>query len=210
MNEYDATETQRIMANLIRIGKISALDETTARVKVDVAGLTTDWLPWAVARAGSTRTWSAPRIGEQVVVLSPYGDPAQGVVMPSLYQDDFPAPANSKDQEHTVYPDGTSIDYNSATNTYTMTVVGNAQVTVICKNATVQASEAVTLDTPLTHCTGALTVDGVLTYKAGMVGQGGATTAAITGNIAVTGNIGVQGNITASGSITDGDGDGGA
>ncbi|BAO20611.1 putative baseplate assembly protein V [Pseudomonas phage PPpW-3] len=163
MNEYDATETQRILSNLIRIGKISALDETTARVKVDVAGLTTDWLPWAVARAGSTRTWSAPRIGEQVVVLSPHGDPAQGVVMPSLYQDAHPAPASSKDQETIVYPDGTSIDYNSATNTYTMTVVGNAQVTVICKNATIKAATSVRLEAPSTTVTGNLAVGGALT-----------------------------------------------
>ena len=122
MNDYDATEVQRTMANLIRIGKISALDEASARVRVDAAGLTTDWLPWAVARAGSTRTWSAPRMGEQVIVLSPYGDPAQGVVLPSLYQDDYPAPAGSKDQETTIYPDGATVDHNSATHATSLTL----------------------------------------------------------------------------------------
>lgn len=115
-NEYEVGELQRQMANVIRVGKILALDETTARVKVSVGGLTTDWLPWAVSRAGGNRTWSAPEIGEQVLVLSPYGDPGQGVVVPSIYQDDNPAPADSKDVDRIVYGDGTVHEYNRATN----------------------------------------------------------------------------------------------
>lgn len=115
MDEYSVGELQRQMANVIRIGKIVALDETNARVKVDVAGLVTDWLPWAVNRAGGNRTWSAPEIGEQVVVLAPYGDPGQGVVIPSIYQDNSPAPADSKDVDRTVYGDGTVTEYNRAT-----------------------------------------------------------------------------------------------
>lgn len=113
--QYEIGEMQRAMANLIRVGKIVGLDEANARVKVSVGGLTTDWLPWAVSRAGGNRTWSAPEIGEQVVVMSPHGDPAQGVVLPSIYQDDHPAPANSKDIDRTEYADGTVTEYNRAT-----------------------------------------------------------------------------------------------
>lgn len=210
MSDYELGELNRQVANLVRVGKILELDEANARVKVSTAGLTTDWLPWGAARAGKTRQWSPPQVGEQVLIASPYGDMGQAVVIGSLYQDDSPAPAASKDQETTVYPDGSTVDYNSATNTLTVTVAGTGNVVINCKVAAINAETSVTLNTPLVHCTDALTVDGVLTYKGGMVGEGGATTAAITGNIQVNGNIGVQGNVSASGSITDGDGDGGA
>lgn len=181
-----SAEIERILSNMIRMGVVEELDEANARVKIRANGIVTDWIPFPAARAGATRTWSAPRKGEQIALFAPYGDTAQAFAGQSFYQDDHPAPAGSKDQEHTVYPDGTTVDYNSATNTFTMTVAGSAKVIVNCKEATVNAETSVTLNTPLTHCTGALEVDGLLTYKAGMVGSGGGTTASITGDVIVT------------------------
>lgn len=201
---YEDGEVSRQLSNLVRIGTISALDEANARVRVSTSGLTTDWLPWSASRAGNTRQWSPPRVGEQVVLASPYGDLGQAVVIGSLYSDEKPAPATSKDQETTVYPDGSTVDYNSATNTLTVTVAGAGNVVINCKVATVVAETSVTLDTPTTHCTGDLQVDGALSYGGGMTGSGGGTTAVINGNVQVNGNL------NASGSITDGNGDGGA
>jgi phage baseplate assembly protein V len=216
---YDLGELDRRLANIVRIGTIAQLDEVNAQVKVKIDdGLTTAWLPWVTARAGNTRTWSAPRVGEQVVLMAPSGELDQGVVLPSIYQDSYGAPASSKDQETTVYPDGTTVDYNSATNTFTMTVAGAARVIVNCKEATVNAETSVTLATPLVqmntdqcNVSGNLTVDGLFEYKGGLIGSGGAgSTATINGNITVDGNISATGNMSAGGSMTDGDGDGGA
>lgn len=179
LDPFAINEAHRLISNLIRVGVVEELDAKTARVKVKVGGFVTDWLPWATQRAGATRTWSAPRKGEQVVLLSPYGDPSQGVVLTSIYQDDHPAPSDSQDVEHTVYPDGTTIDYNSKENTYTMTVAGNARVIVNCKEATVNAETSITLNSPDTFCKGRLTVDGLLTYKDGMRGSTGSGKAAI-------------------------------
>jgi phage baseplate assembly protein V len=187
-NAWAQAENERIIANLIRIGSVAELDEANARVKVNFGGLKTDWLPWLTARAGATKTWSAPRPGEQVVVLAPYGDPSQGVVLPSIYQDDYAAPATSKDQETTVYPDGSTVDYNSATNTMTVTVSGSGKVIVNCKEATINADTSVTLNAPQTTCTGKLTVEGLLTYLNGMVGStGSGASAEITGNVNFSG-----------------------
>lgn len=197
-----SAEIERMIANLVRVGTISELDEANARVRMKVGGLTTDWLPWGVQRAGATRTWSAPRIGDQHVLFSPYGDPAQGVVGPALYQDSQPAPAASKDQEHTLYPDGSTVDYNSATNTLTVTVAAGGNVVINCKHATintedatVNASTGITMDTPLVHCTDAVTVDGLLTYKGGLAGSGG------TGAV-MTGPFNLQGDMTTTGGMT--------
>lgn len=182
-------ETERILANLIRVGTVAQLDEGNARVKVSVAGLTTDWLPWITARAGATRTWSAPRPGEQVVVLAPYGDPAQAVVLPSLYQDSHPAPSNTKDAEHVTFPDGSTVEYNSASNTLNVTVAGAGKVIVNCKEATINAETSVTLNTPQTTCKGKLTVEGLLTYLNGMNGStSSGASASISGNVDFTGS----------------------
>ncbi len=190
----DITDLQRQLANMIRVGVVSALDEANARVQLRVAGLTTDWLPWGTARAGATRTWSAPTIGEQVILFSPYGDMGQAIVGPSIYQDSKPAPAATKDRETTVYPDGSTVDYNSATNTLTVTVSSNGvvvlnckQATINCETSTVNASESVTLNTPETLATGNVTVEGLLTYMNGIAGSGGTNGNAISGTINVTG-----------------------
>lgn len=185
MNEaWAQSETERILANMIRVGVIAELDEANARVKVKAGGLTTDWLPWVTARAGATRTWSAPRPGEQVVVMAPYGDSAQGVVLPAIYQDNHAAPASTKDAETVVFPDGTKVEYNSASNTLQIDVAGAAKVIVNCKEATVNADTKVTLNTPETYCTGNLTVQKALNVQGN--GAGGAV-ATITGNMAITG-----------------------
>lgn len=181
---YEVGELQRQLANLIRVGVVSELDEGNARVKVKVAGLTSDWLPWGTARAGSTRTVSMPSPGEQVLVFAPYGDTAQAVVGPSIFQDNHPAPASSKDKETTVYPDGSTVEYDSGSNTLTVTVTGSAKVVVNCKEATVNAATSTTLNTPTTTCTGNLVVEGSITYGQGMTGTGGAT---INGDFAAQG-----------------------
>lgn len=187
-DSWAQAETERILANMIRVGTVAQLDEANARVKVNVGGLSTDWLPWITARAGATRTWSAPRPGEQVIVLAPYGDPAQAVALPSIYQDSHPAPASSKDVEHVVFPDGTTVDYNSVSNTLNVTVAGASKVIVNCKEATINAATSVTLNTPQTTCKGKLTVEGLFTYLAGMVGStGSGASAEISGNVNFTG-----------------------
>lgn len=213
---FEFSELQRMLANVVRVGRIIELDEAAARVKVTTGGLTTAWLPWGAARAGTTRSTSMPSVGEQVVLFSPFGDTAQAVVGFSLYQDDHPAASTSKDQDATIYPDGSVVEYDSASNTLTVTVAAAGNVVINCKvaavnaetsatittaTATVAASGSVTLDTPQTTCTGDLTVTGALTFGAGMSGSGGGT---------LNGDLQLNGSMTATGTVTDSDGDGGA
>lgn len=181
---FEFSDLQRQLANVIRVGVVSELDEAAARVKIRTGGITTDWLPWGAARAGKTRSTSMPSVGEQVVMFSPFGDTAQAVVGFSLYQDDHPAASTSKDKEATIYPDGSVVEYDSASNTLTVTVSGSGNVVINCKVATVNADTSVTLNTPETHCTGSLLVDGSITYGQGMTGTGGAQ---INGDFAAQG-----------------------
>lgn len=206
---YDMSEMHRMLTNIVRIGAVKSVDLENRRVKVAVAGCITDWLPWGTARAGKTRNWSPPDVGEQVVLLSPFGDLSQAVVGPSIYQDKFDAPGDSADNNTVLFPDGSTIDYNSETNTYSVNIVQGGNVIINCVNATVNAIDRITLKSPETVCTGNLTVAKSLT-----MGQEGGT-ATMKGDVSFDGgtithngkNIGSDhkhGGVQSGGSKTDG------
>lgn len=80
-------------------------------------------------------------------------------------------------------------DGNLTINTRGATQVNvEGTTTVASGGAAVVQAPSVTLDTPQATCTGKLTVQGLLTYQSGMVGQGGSgATAKINGSIEVEG-----------------------
>jgi phage baseplate assembly protein V len=194
-DRWAQAEAERIQGNMIRVGRVTEVDAANGLAKLTVGGLETDWLPWGVHRAGGTRTASAPTVGEQRLLFSPYGDMAQGVIGQAIYQDDHPTPAATGDQEVTVFPDGTRVEYDAAANKLQIDVAGSALVVINCKQATVNADTSVTLNTPDTFCKGKLTVDGLLTYKGGLTGSGGS-------GASLTGPLNVNGNVTNTGTLT--------
>lgn len=174
----DLIELARRLANLVRLGTVAHIDAAQARIRVQSGALLTDWLPWLATRAGTTATWSLPSIGEQVLLLAPSGDPAQAVALPALYSNAAPAPSTSPAKHLIKFPDGAVIGYDSA--------AGHLDVTGVV-NVTVHAAGSITLDSPLTLTSGALTVQGLLTYQAGLAGTGGGTGTTINGPITQTG-----------------------
>ena len=175
-NSPDQTaDLARRLANMIRIGTIAELDHDQALCRVQTGELLTDWLNWLALRAGETSHWSAPSIGEQVLLLSPSGDPAQGLVLPAVYGPTDP-PSHSASAHVTRYPDGATISYDHASGALSVSGV---------RSATVQASSSCTIDCPETVVTGNLTVQGRLTYQGGLAGSGGSG-ATMTGPLVQT------------------------
>lgn len=195
-------ELARRMESLIRLGTIAEVDHSAARVRIKTGNLVTDWLPWTAARAGSTREWNPPTFGEQVVILSPSGDPAAGVILPGgVFSDGNGANSASPDEHARDYPDGARILYNHAT--------GALEATGI-KTALVQASKHCTVDCPETTITGnvlikgALTVKKLLTYQAGMSGMGGdGGDTTIHGPINHVGDLTNRGTVSSNGVVLD-------
>jgi phage baseplate assembly protein V len=90
MNESFAfSDLCRRVANLIRIGKIAEIDG--AQVKVQIGKVKTNWLP-IVSTAGDTNVWIPITVGEQVAVISPYGEMAQSFVIRSIHYNKYAAP----------------------------------------------------------------------------------------------------------------------
>ena len=181
----DLSDLTRLLQNLIRLGTIAEVKGAKARVRLGPT-LTTEWLKWATRRAGSTRTWSVPTVGEQVIVFSPGGDLTRGVILPALYSQEFDAPESNPNIHTTHYPDGAVVQYDHATHALTATLPGGT--------ATVTADK-VTSNAPSTICTGDLTVmnnlivNGATTLNGGVNAKAGAA-----GGVALA----VQGTIKAS------------
>lgn len=125
------TDLLRRLENLIRLGTIAAVDHQAARCTVSTGGLSVPNLPWLALRAGDSSDWDPPTVGEQCILLSPSGEPAQGVALVGLYSQQRPAPANSANVRRRKYPDGAVIDYDHATHTLSATLPagGKAQLT---------------------------------------------------------------------------------
>ena len=203
-------EIARAIRNLIRTGIVTDVDLDEGLCRVQTGGMQTTWLNWLTCRAGRSRVWWAPSVGEQVLLLAIGGELDTAFVLPGIFSDDHPAPSASPDAIHVAFPDGAVIEYEPESGALTVSGIKTADVTASNSiTATVpvvmvKAETRITLDTPEVVCTNKLTT-GTLEVK-----QGGK----MTGNVEHTGGIftsnGVQvddhdhGGVERGGSWTEG------
>jgi len=114
MNEK-LTEIMRLITNLIRTGTVSDVDTVNWLCRVKTGDLETNWINWLTCRAGKTRTWWQPSIGEQVVLLSLGGNLETAFALPAIYSDAFPPPDYSENGSTTVFSDGGWFQYEPDT-----------------------------------------------------------------------------------------------
>lgn len=175
----DLAHLSRLIENLIRVGTIAEVDHAQKRCRVVSGGLRTGWLRWFALRAGTTREWDPPTIGEQCIIFSPSGEVGAGIVLLGLYCDAFDAPSNNPAEHVREYPDGACISYNHVTGA--LNAIG-------IKTALVQAEEQITFDCPQVTFTGKVNTQDLFTYENGMVGYAGENTGAqITGDVIADG-----------------------
>lgn len=123
-------DLQRRLISMIQMGKVAEVDAVQARLRVTIGNeatgniVTTALLPWLSYRAGKDSSWWAPDVGEQVIVLSAGGELNNGVVLPAIYQDAYPAPDSNPDIHTTQYEDGTTIKYDRVNHTLNVDVQG--------------------------------------------------------------------------------------
>jgi phage baseplate assembly protein V len=65
---------------------------------------------WPTCRAGRSRVWWAPSVGEQVLILAIGGELDTAFVLPGIFSDDHPASSASPDALHVAFPDGAFIE----------------------------------------------------------------------------------------------------
>lgn len=190
----DTNETYRLINNLIRTGTVLEVNLQDGLCRVQTGELQTTWLNWLTSRAGRTRTWWAPSVDEQVLLLSIGGDLTTAFVLPGIYSDANSAPSASADALHITFPDGAVIEYEPETSALTVSGIKTADVTASDSITTtvplvlVKASTRITLDTPEVVCTNKLTTGTLEVQKGGTM----------KGNITHTG-----GSLSSNGIVVD-------
>lgn len=191
----DVIELSRLIENLIKVGTIHSVDLEKKRARVQSGKLVTQWLRWFERRCGETQTWDPPTIGEQCIVLSPSGEPANGLIIYGAPSDEIDTPSHAANEHVIKFPDGATFTYDHAASHLAITGI---------KTATIAASERITHDTPLTHMLGQCIVDQLLTYGNGLAGTGGANGNTITGPINHEGDYNHSGGkMTSNGVVAD-------
>lgn len=127
----DITRLERRLESLIQAGRIVAADYKQAKVQVQSGHEASAWLPWVTLRAGPDRHWWAPEVGEQVLILSPMGDPDAGLVLPGLYRAAHPAPSNDPAEHLVEYRDGALFRYHSGRHHWDILLPARATVRLV-------------------------------------------------------------------------------
>ena len=172
---FDLSDLLRRVENIVRVGTVSELDEAKARIRVQIGPIKTAWIPWLTNRAGNDRDWWAPEPGEQVVVFSPSGELAAGFAIPAIYTTSNNAPASTKEKHRVVYADGTSVEYDRASHTYHLNVLGPGAKVKVTTPGDIEfnASGEIDFTAPNINLHGNILLDGPLTQ--GTIGSQGAT-----------------------------------
>jgi len=109
------TEIMRLITNLIRTGTMSEVDPVNWLCRVKTGDIETNWINWLTTRAGHTRTWWKPTVGEQVVLLSLGGNLETAFALPAIYSDAFPPPDYSENSTTTESKHGGWFQYEPET-----------------------------------------------------------------------------------------------
>ncbi len=166
----DPADTQRLIGDIAREGEVTSVDHAAATCRVRIADdLETGDLPWLAPRAGTTRIWAPPSIGEQVLVLCPEADTARGIVIGGLFCDAAPAPA-SDDRFRIDMPDGAVFAYDHQAHRLSITLPAGGTLAVVADGGT-SFTGPVAIDGPVTVA-GTVDATGIVTSQADVVGGG--------------------------------------
>ena len=122
-------DLNRRIESLIRLGTLAQVDHNARRVRVQSGGLLTGWLPWPADVGRNYRHWRPLRLGTQVVLGCPSGDPAQAVILQILYTDALNAPSTDPNADLILFDDGSRLEHNATTGQITLHAKGNLDLT---------------------------------------------------------------------------------
>ncbi|MGZ0785878.1 phage baseplate assembly protein V [Pseudomonas saponiphila] len=165
---YVSASHDRMIAGLILPCSVVGVDLAAGLVRVsDGAGWTSAWLRWHSQAAGKARHWRAPSLGEQGVLISPSGEPAQGTFVPGLYGNAGPQPDNRDHVEVWRFEDGGSLVYDWQAKRYSISLPSGTV------SIEVGASSAQVTDSSITAKADSITLSGAITLNGDVQINGG-------------------------------------
>jgi len=181
-------ELERKLNNIVQVGTVTETkcSDGKALARVNILGRVTDFLPVKMIGNDFIRIWIPVRVGEQVLVVSPYGNANSGFVIPSIFNLNLPEPSGATENKAIVeFAKGVRIESDGEN----VDIAAPVNVNVNCATATVTAINTVITSTTTNN--GNVTINGNLTLNGNLAmnGSGGAGLATINGNLEVSGVI---------------------
>ncbi|ODN55785.1 baseplate assembly protein [Acinetobacter sp. 51m] len=176
-----SAELHRRLENVIRFGTIKTIHPAKpfTTVTVTIGAITTGKLRFLTLRAGKTKTWDPPSVGEEVMVLSPSGVLEMGVAIAGFNNEENPSPSDDLNKTIRVFEDGCIFTYDVASHELTAILPPGGKATL-------------TAD-------GGVTVNGDTTINGNVQVNG---SVAMTGNNTVGGSQLVQGSSHSTGQFS--------
>lgn len=193
MPDQSPTEQLRQMNNIVRTGRVEAVNPSIARCRIRTGELLTDWLPWLTLAAGGgnqARHWRVPAINEECLLLAPGGDLAQAIALPGLFCEDMPQNADAADIERHDFSATDYWQHDRASGTLVFDIASSIQLKVgdstltITPNGTTLQTPHYAVDSPQSDFGGNVSIAGGISVDGG--GSGGTST--------ITGNFNIQGD----------------
>lgn len=161
---------------IARVARVTGVDLAAGTCTValgdpddDDGEVTSPPLRWTGGRHGALRIWSPPSEGEQVLVLCPEGDLAQGVVMGGVARDTYPA-ADSSEATVALFGDQGRFAYDPAAHACTIDLPAGATLSINAQGG-IALTGPVSIDGDVT-VTGKLDVSGQITSPDDVLGGG--------------------------------------
>jgi phage baseplate assembly protein V len=119
--------------NIVKVGTIAEINaENKALAKVKISSRVSDFLPVLMFANSFKRRWEPVRVGEQVTVFCPFGNPNFGLVIRGIFNSSCKEPVGASDTcEVTEYEDGTRFSYDTKSKKLTMFCVGDLNTVTI-------------------------------------------------------------------------------
>jgi phage baseplate assembly protein V len=148
--------------DLVLVGTVEEIDsENRALARVRVLDRLSNWMPVLMFANSFKKEFKPVRKGEQVSVLSPYGDLKGGIIIRGIFNKACKEPSGSSPtKEVNEYEDGTRITYDVDSHELEVECVGT--VKIVCTNATVEA-DSVNVIAETMSTTGDFSVGGNMT-----------------------------------------------
>ncbi|PHO10327.1 baseplate assembly protein [Malaciobacter canalis] len=124
-------ELKRLIDNLVNFGTISETKSADGKAlaRVKVSDRETDFLPIASFSNSFKRHFIPARVGEQVVVISPFGEANGGFILRSIFNKHQKEPSGSNDHTEVIeYEDGTRFSYDIQAKVLTVDCVGDINI----------------------------------------------------------------------------------
>ncbi|EPJ56351.1 MAG: hypothetical protein OFPI_00180 [Osedax symbiont Rs2] len=134
----NTADLARLIENLIRIGTIAVVDHGARKLKVKSGNLLTNWLDWPADIGRNYKRWRPLRLGTQVILTCPAGDPAQAMIIGMLYSNGRESPSIDPNIDLIAFDDGSYLEHHQGNKTLKLHSAGDLTISA-AGNITIQA-----------------------------------------------------------------------